>query len=170
MVLAEKIERKDITRTIIIDTVLLGVVYYLPTISHLLAFPLYMLDPMRIVIFASILLSKNNINPFILAFTIPLFSYYVGGHPVFFKSILIGVELVENVTLFMVLRRRSVYVFLSVFASILIAKVLYYVNKALFINFGWLNIDLLSTPLLIQLVVTIVISTITTIVFKCCRK
>lgn len=165
MVLTEQLIKKDIVRSVVTDIVLLGVVYYLPTISHLLAFPLYLLDPMRIVIFASILFSGNRINPFFLAFTIPVFSYLVGGHPIFLKSLLIGLELLANVAVFYALLTRGRPVFVSVFASILIAKALYYALKALLICVGWLNMELVSTPIYVQLAVVLGLSIVTTLLY-----
>lgn len=54
VVLSKELDKKP-TIVVFSDVALLAIVYYLPTISHLLAFPLYLLDPMRIVIFASII-------------------------------------------------------------------------------------------------------------------
>lgn len=64
-----------LSNSLVLDVLMLVVIYYLPTISHHMAFPLYMLDPMRIVLFTSIILSRNKINSFFLATTIPLFSF-----------------------------------------------------------------------------------------------
>lgn len=155
-----------ITRSFLTDIAVLAVVYYLPTISHFLAFPLFLIDPMRIVIFASILLSRNKLNSYFLALTIPLFSYFVGGHPVFVKSLLIGLELLANVALFWYFYERKWHVFATTLSSIVIAKCLYYLAKIAVVNLGWLQSDIISTSLLIQVGVAVGISIIVTILFK----
>lgn len=169
MVLTQQLTR-SVARSVITDIVLLCVVYYLPTISHALSFPLYMLDPMRIVIFFSILLTGNKTNSYIFAFTIPLFSYSVGGHPVFVKSLLIALELITNVAIFWTLCKRGTNILLTVFSSIFVAKLLYYSGKALLINLGCLNMGLIDTPFMIQLLVTLIISVVTSIAFKWSRN
>jgi hypothetical protein len=142
----------------IIGSVIFGifaviVVYFTPAISHDLAFPLYLLEPMRILVILA-LLHTNKITAFVLAVTLPLFSFAVSGHPVFIKSLLVGSELLINVWLFIsfsdLFRNRTV----SLIASVLLSKGAYYGLKAILIGFGVLRMDLVSTPLLIQLLVT----------------
>lgn len=160
------INKKELFLPIVVDMFLLAVVYFLPTISHLLAFPLYMFDPMRLIIFASILLSRSKFNSFFLAFTIPLFSYFVGGHPVFLKSVLMGIELMANVAIFWFLLNKFGKVFFAVFVSILSAKVLYYLIKGIFIHFNLLQMDLISTPIYLQFGLVVSISFMMLILFK----
>ena len=147
-----------ISKSIIIDLVLLGVIYLLPTISHFLVFPLYLLEPMRIVIFASIILSRNKYNSCLLAVTIPLFSYFFGAHPVFLKSILIGIELLINVLLFWTLLQRWKNVFYVTFISIFVAKLVYYALKYMCVTFGWIHLDIISTSIPLQILVACIIS------------
>lgn len=137
---------------------MLGVIYLLPTTSHLLAFPLYLLDPMRIVIFASILISNNKYNSYLLAATIPLFSYFVGGHPIFLKSFIISIELLANVILFWLLLKRWKNVFLVTLTSIIAAKIIYYAIKLLFVELGWIQMDIISTSFSLQTIVALTIS------------
>lgn len=165
-VITTKMRTATISRSVLTDLAVLAVVYYLPTISHLLAFPLYLLDPMRIVIFASILFSGNKANSYFMALTIPIFSYFVGGHPVFVKSLLIGIELLANVALFWYFYEKKWNVFVSTLLSIVIAKCLYYLAKIAVVNMGWLQSDIISTPLLIQAGVALAISLIITLLFR----
>lgn len=159
-ILLSKRNTFNISRSIVTDIVLLGVIYLLPTISHLLAFPLYLLDPMRIVIFASILISNNKYNSYLLAATIPLFSYFFGGHPVFLKSIIISIELLANVMIFWILMKRWKNLFCITLSSILFAKVIYYVLKILFVELGCLQMDIVSSPVTLQVVVSVVLSSL----------
>lgn len=165
IVLSKKNSRV-ITKSLVTDILLLGVIYMLPAISHMLAFPLYLLDPMRIVIFASILLSCNKYNSYLLAATIPMFSYFVGGHPIFLKSVIIAAELLVNVMLFWFLLKKWRNMFLITFSSIILAKVVYYALKSSFIQIGWLQMDLVDTSLTLQLMVAVAISIVMILVFK----
>lgn len=153
-ILLNKKETNVITRSLITDILLLAVIYLLPTISHLLAFPLYLLDPMRIVIFASILLSCNKFNSYLFAATIPLFSYFIGGHPVLLKSIIISIELLVNVILFWLMLQRWKNVFYATLISIIVAKMIYYFLKCIFVEIGWIQMDIVSTSVWLQMVVT----------------
>ena len=159
-ILLSKRNTVNISRSIVTDIVLLGVIYLLPTISHLLAIPLYLLDPMRIVIFASILISNNKYNSYLLAATIPLFSYFFGGHPVFLKSMIISIELLANVMIFWFLMKRWKNVFWITLSSILFAKVIYYVLKILFVELGYLQMDIVSSSVTVQVVVSVVLSSL----------
>lgn len=165
-VITAKLSTASVIRSVLTDLGALAIVYFLPTISHLIAFPMYLLDPMRIVIFASIIFSGSKVNSYILAFTIPLFSYFVGGHPVFAKSVLIGLELLANVTLFWYLYKKGNNVFWATLLSIILAKVFYYAAKFFMISFGVLQMELISTSLLVQCAVAFMISGITYMVFK----
>lgn len=157
-ILLSKKNTINISRSIVTDIILLGVIYLLPTISHLLAFPLYLLDPMRMVIFASILISNNKYNSYFLAVTIPLFSYFVGGHPVFLKSLIICIELFSNIAFWWLLLKRWKNVFLAALTSILVAKVLYYAIKILFLEMGWIQMEIISTSISLQIIVALAIS------------
>lgn len=165
IVLSKK-DSRVITKSLLTDMLLLGVIYMLPTISHLLAFPLYLLDPMRIVIFASILLSCNKYNSYLLAVTVPLFSYFIGGHPIFLKSVIIAAELLVNVMLFWFLLKKCRNMFLITFSSIILAKVVYYVLKFTFIQIGWLQMDLVDTSFTLQIMVAVIISFVMFLIFK----
>lgn len=157
---------KGVVRAVIVDILSLFVVYYIPTISHHLIFPLYMLDPMRIVVFACILLSGSRINSYIFAITIPFFSYFVGGHPVLLKSFIIGMELLVNMMLFWSLIRKWQNVFVVTFVSIIVAKVIYYITKIFVVEIGWLQMDIISTPFYVQGLVALAISVLMSSLFK----
>ena len=165
-ILLSKKNSINISRSIVTDIVLLGVIYLLPTISHLLAFPLYLLDPMRIVIFTSILISNNKYNSYLLAATIPLFSYFVGGHPILLKSFIISIELLANVMLFWLLLKRWKNIFLVTLTSILAAKIIYYAIKYVFVNFGWIQMELVSTSFSLQIIVALAISILMSVFIK----
>lgn len=140
------------TRHILVDAGVLLFIYLLPAFSHLLPFPLYVIEPMRIALFLGYLLSRNGYNAALLAFTLPLFSLWVSGHPPFFKALLISFELVINIGGFIWLYRRLRWAaFPALALSILFSKIAYYGMKFLFILFGLVDGSLISTGMQSQL-------------------
>lgn len=139
-------------RNITIDVLIFVCILFIPALSHVAPFPLYILDPMRILMFTGYLLTRQNVNAFMLAIAIPLFSSLVTGHPPMFKAILISIELMVNLLLFIqLLNRTKLHVALSMFLSILVSKLVYYFMKFVFINSGFIEGDLITTNLWIQL-------------------
>jgi len=162
----EKVVSKKNVEIIIIDLVLLAFIYLLPSISHIISFPLYLIDPMRIVILGSLLILGNKKNAYILALTIPLFSFMFSGHPIFTKNILISIELITNIFVFFSLRSKINNTFISILSSIVISKLIYYGLKYLFVIFGILEMEIISTSLLIQLIVALSISILFSIFYS----
>lgn len=149
-----------------IDFILLAFVYFIPTLSHLVGVPLYVLDPMRLVVLGSIVLVNDKRNPYILAITIPLFSYFVAGHPILYKNLIIAIELTANVYLFNYLIGRTKHVFGAAFGSIIASKALYYLLKYVLISFSVLNTSMVDTSIVIQIVVTLMISIVLSLTYK----
>jgi hypothetical protein len=136
---------------ILIDALMLVMVYFIPAASHLVPFPLYILDPMRIVLFLSLIFSRNIPNTLIIAATIPLFSSLSTGHPILAKSMIICCELVANILLMVFLFNKTSWHKLPVFfLSLIGSKVFYYIVKYIFIKLNIINVELVSTPLLLQ--------------------
>ena len=147
-----------VRKTLIVDSLLLVFIYFIPTLSHAFSVPLYLFEPMRVALFVSILLLRNRNNAYILAVTLPLFSFFVAGHPVAVKNVIMGLELLVNVFFFCKLIDRKVNPFLSCLVSIIISKVLYYILKFTAINAGLLATRLVDTSLYIQLIIAVVLS------------
>jgi len=139
-------------RNITVDIVIFVSIFFIPALSHVAPFPLYLLDPMRILLFAGYLLSRQNANTFILAVAMPLFSSIVTGHPPFFKALLISVELVVNIFLLVqLIDRTKLHLALSLFLSMIASKLVYYGLKSVFIYSGLIEGELITTNLWIQL-------------------
>lgn len=148
---------KSISGTVLFDIVILAFIYLLPAISHLLVFPLYYLDPMRFVlIFALLHTSKRN--TYIIALTLPLFSFLISSHPSIIKAGLLSTELLINVILFFILFSKTNSRIISLIFSILISKVIYYIIKFVLIDTGVLADRLFSTPFYYQAIVILIIS------------
>lgn len=125
--------------------------------SHLLAFPLYYFDPMRFaLVFAMLHTSKRN--TFIIALTLPLFSFLISSHPSLIKSGLLTTELLLNVFLYFVLVHKYNSRVISLIFSIIISKVVYYLLKYILIETGILTDKLFSTPFYYQTITVFLIS------------
>ena len=145
-------------KTYLIDFSLLLLIYFLPAISHLFAFPIYYLDPMRIAM-AAALIHTSKKNTYIIALTLPAFSFLISSHPQLLKSFLLSFELLANLILFFFLKDKLKNIFASLLLSILISKAIYYSIKFILISLVLLNDRLISTPIYFQLISALMIST-----------
>jgi len=144
-------------KTVIYDILALAVITFAPAISHMLALPIYLLEPMRIILLLSIVhTSKRNV--YLLAVALPLFSFIISAHPTVIKSLLISSEMMLNVFLFFYLLKYSRNSFLPAVASIFLSKIFYYTMKFALISFGLITAGLVTTPIILQLIVGISIS------------
>jgi hypothetical protein len=149
--------QKDTVISISLDIIALVFIYFVPVISHLINLPIYLIEPMRVMlIFALAHTSKTN--AYILALTMPLFSFIISSHPEFPKMILITIELSLNVFLFYLFIKKINYLFSSVLLSIILSKIIYYMIKFSLIKLTIINTELISTPLYIQLITTLFFS------------
>lgn len=134
---------------IIFNVLAISLIYFIPAISHALAFPLYLFEPMRLVLILA-LVHTNKHNAYILAATLPVVSFLLSGHPVLFKAFLISGELVLNVALFFTLFRFFKSRFAAILASIAASKFVYYLLKFVLLQWAVLEGALISTALWIQ--------------------
>lgn len=146
----------QVRSTSLIDLGIIAAIYLLPGLTHILPVPLYMIDPMRLLLFLT-LITTNRMNSLVLAASIPFLSTLFSGHPVFPKNILISAELSLNVMVFHWIMGKKDSLLLAGAASILSAKVFYYVLKYGFITAGFLGGVLISTPLEYQLIPIIIL-------------
>lgn len=152
-------------KTYTIDLLLISFIYFLPALSHLVAFPVYYLDPMRIALVITLAHTSKR-NSFLIAFTLPLFSFLISSHPQIIKSVLISSELLVNLGLFFLISSKIKNIFVSMFTSIVLSKIIYYAAKYFLINAGLINDSLISTPIYFQLAVIILLSIYLLIVNK----
>lgn len=148
---------KQNIKNIILDIFALAFIYFVPTLSHLLSLPIYFIEPMRLMIILALVHSTKQ-NAYILALTLPLFSFLVSTHPVLPKMFLIAFELSLNVFLFFILVKKFKNLFLPIFISIVGSKLIYYIIKFGLIQFTILKSGLISTPIMIQAAMTILFS------------
>ena len=91
---------RTLTRIGIVDAALLTAACLIPAASHLLAFPLYMLNPMLALLLAAIVLGRDWRNALVLAVVMPLASSIMTGMPVADKMFCMMAELLTVVTVF----------------------------------------------------------------------
>lgn len=140
---------------LLIDVVLLVALYLVPSFSHLTATPLYKFEPMRIALIVALLFT-NRANAYIIAFTIPLASAMITGHPEPFKALLMGIEFSILVASYNYLAQVvRIPAFAALTAAILTGKVVYYAMKFAALSAGLLTGSLVSTPFQTQLVLAI---------------
>ena len=152
-------------RSIIIDLLGLTFIYFVPTLSHLVGLPIYLIEPMRIMVVLA-LAHTTRTNAYILALTLPVFSFAISLHPVFAKSLLITAELLLNVWLFYFLLKRFKNHFTALLTSILLSKLAYYLMKYVLISALVIESNLFSTPILLQLLMTFIFSAYIYLIFR----
>jgi hypothetical protein len=144
-------------RTIIFDILALLAIYLVPAISHLFSFPVYYLEPMRIMLILAIAHTSRR-NAYLIALTLPIFSLLISAHPSLIKTSLITGELLLNVWLFFYLSEKLSNKPLSIFLSLIASKIFYYLIKFLLITSVLINGELISTPMYIQMIMLFVFS------------
>ena len=156
-ILSHSIPKRAVFISILTDLSALAFIYLVPTITHLFNFPVYLIEPMRLMLIIALVHTSKR-NAYILALTMPLFSLLISGHPAFPKVMLIAFELAMNVFLFYVLTQKIKYIFPSILVSVILSKACYYLLKFMLIKFAFINTELISTPILIQVATTILFS------------
>lgn len=152
----QSIQKKTLI-SIFVDLSALALIYMVPTISHLISLPVYLIEPMRLMLILA-LVHTNKANAIILALSMPLFSFLISGHPVFPKMVLITFELLLNVLLFYGLVKKMKHVLPSILLSIVLSKITYYIIKFGLIKLSIIDTGLISTPIFIQVIMTFIFS------------
>lgn len=144
-------------KSFVFDLIALLAIYLVPAVSHLLSFPVYYIEPMRIMLILAIVHTSRR-NAYLIALTLPLFSLLLSAHPSLIKTSLITGELLLNVWLFFFLSEKFFNKTLSIFLSIIASKIFYYLVKFLLITSVILTGELISTPMYIQIIMLFVFS------------
>lgn len=147
----------NIIKISLINLFSIAFIYYLPALSHITQIPFYLIEPMRLM-FLLAFIHTNRTNSLILALTLPIFSFIISAHPSIYKSIIISFELMLNYLILVFLIRKNINLFLAFLLSILVSKIFYYGFKYILISYNLVSGDLISTPLEIQIVTTLIIS------------
>lgn len=150
---------KSEIKTYLVDLGLLFFIYMIPSISHLFAFPIYYLDPMRIALVVSLMFTSRK-NSLLIALTLPIFSFAISSHPQITKSILLSAELILNLSIFFLLSKSIKNIFTAFLLSVLITKIFYYLAKYALISFSLIDDKLFSTPIYFQIGIAVLLSLI----------
>ncbi len=150
-------KNKEIIKNSIFDFLAITFIYFIPAISHLFALPIYFIEPMRLMIILALAHTSNK-NAYVLAATLPIFSFLISAHPVFPKALLITGELLFNVWLFFRFTQLFKNKFISMFLSITISKIAYYAVKFGLVSFLILEGSLTSIPIIVQLLTSLIFS------------
>lgn len=157
----------EVGKIAFVDALCLAALYSLTALAHVISFPLYYLDPMRLALLLGFVFTLRKGNAYLLAVTLPLFAFVTTGMPAVPKLFLIMIELATNVALLSILwKKAKLNVVLAVFLSIVGSKLLYYGLKYAFISFGWMTSGLVSTALWIQAVVAVALTAVCILLFK----
>ncbi len=147
----------QIPGSLLLDIIAVLFIVYLGDISRIIGYPVYVLDPMRMMLILAFAFTARW-NSWVLALLLPFVSYSFGYHPSITKTSLMAAELLLNVWLFWFLLDKTKMSLLSILISIVFSKAVYYLLKYLCIQFGWLSGDLVATPLDIQVITTVAFS------------
>jgi hypothetical protein len=151
------IQTRGVRNGLLLDIVAIAVVFFTPKIGQLIHLPFYMVEPMRLMVVLSIAHS-NRANSYLLALTLPLFSWAVSGHPEFFKMLVMTGEITVNVFLFYYLVRKIDSVLLSMIISIVVSKVLCYAFYLVFFSMMFIQEEADPSFLIAQVITTLVFS------------
>ena len=154
---ATVIHSKELLKSVCIDTIAIAFIYFTPVIAHLTAFPVYMIEPMRLMVILSMAHSSRR-NSYLLAFTLPLFSYIATSHPEFLKMLIITAELGLNVFFFYWLSARMKNVFLAMVSAVITSKVICYAMYLIFFSVAFVRNEADGLFLFVQLITTVLFS------------
>ncbi|MFP4023297.1 MAG: hypothetical protein ACLFVR_02130 [Thiohalospira sp.] len=152
-------------QSILFDIAAIAFIYFVPAISHLLSLPVYYIEPMRLMLILALVHTTKK-NAYLIALTLPLFSFLISAHPVFPKMILIAFELSLNVFIFYALVNKFKTTFFPILISIIASKMVYYGIKFGLIQLAILKSGFISTPIAMQLTTTLVFSVYLYLFFK----
>lgn len=152
-------------KTILIDLSALLLITFTPAISHLVSLPIYLIEPMRIMLVLSIIHTSKK-NSYLIALALPVLSFVISSHPSIFKSALIISELMLNVYLFNLFIKYIKNNFTAMLGSILISKIYYYGIKFGLLSFGLITGELVATPVYLQLLIAVVLSFYTVFLYN----
>ncbi len=153
-----------ISSSLLLDILAVLFIIFMGDISKLIGYPLYVLDPMRMMLILAFAFTPRW-NGWILALLLPFASYFFGYHPSITKTSLMAIELLMNVWLFWFLLDKTKMSLLAILISIVFSKVVYYLLKFICIEMGWLSGELVTTPIDIQVITTLAFSVFVIIVY-----
>jgi hypothetical protein len=163
--LALQLKSKETVRIILLDVAALLFIYFVPAISHMLKLPVYFIEPMRLALILALLHTTRR-NAYVIALTLPIFSFLISAHPVLPKMLLITAELSLNVFLFYLFMKKMKSAPLAILLSIAGSKLFYYLVKFALINTAILATGLVGIPILMQVAMSLLFAGYAFLIFK----
>ncbi len=160
-----QLRSKETLRAIAFDLLAVLFIYFIPAIAHMLKVPVYFIEPMRLALILAMLHTTKR-NAYVLAITLPVFSFLISAHPVFAKMLLITAELTLNVFLFYYLFNKMKSAPLAILTSIVLSKAFYYSIKFLIVNLAIASLGMVGIPILMQVLMALVFTGYCWIIFK----
>ena len=146
------------TKNILIDLGGILLIYFLPGISNLVKFPLYLFEPIRVIVIVAVVHSSKH-NTYLLALLLPFLSYFFSSHPSIIKTVIVSGELLLNIFLyFALLTKFNTNKFLLMSISVLVSKIAYYLAKYILVQISLIKGELIATPIYIQFLLVIILS------------
>ncbi len=139
----------------VFDGMAVAFIILAPAMAHLLSFPLYYLEPMRVMLILAMVHTTKQ-NGYLLAMILPFCSWIFSGHPELIKMLIITVELVANVAVYYWLKGRNSRSFTAMLISILASKLLCYLLYWMVFSSAFMASETGTTFLAVQLVVSVV--------------
>ncbi len=136
-----------------------------PGLAHLFSFPLWYLEPMRLVLVLAMVHTSKQ-NGYLLALVLPLCSWIFSGHPELIKMLIITMELVANAALFYWLNHRLNKPFAAMLTAIFTSKIMCYLMYWGVFSAAFLKAETGMAFIMVQVVVTFFFSLYTAIVIK----
>ncbi len=148
----------SLSKSFVLDFFGLLFIYFVPALSHTLSVPLYYIEPIRLMVIIAMIFSSKR-NTYLIALSLPVFSFLISSHPVFPRMIIMTLELGLNVWLFYTFARLLRNYFTSILLSIVLSKGVYYLLSYLFVQMSFLGKgEMSSIPLYIQAIVAVIFS------------
>ena len=138
------------TRAILVDALVILSFYLTIVFAHVLPFPLYKLDPMKILVLFTVAYSSRG-NALGIAAALPILSFLSTGHPVFPKFLIMSGELIVFAFVLGTLSQRKSNGMLAFLGAVLLSKSAYYLVKFAAISADFLDQTLISTNFYTQI-------------------
>ncbi len=144
--------------TLIVDAVIIALFCITPAIMHLFGLSYHYFEPMRIALFAGMLIVGNHQNSYLLAAVLPISSMILSGMPTPIICALMVVELLLNVKLFYWLTKLGKNAIVGMLVSIIVSKVVFRLLKCLCVSGIAFNTANLMANWQSQLIMSIVLA------------
>ncbi|MFH0893793.1 MAG: hypothetical protein V2A54_05095 [Bacteroidota bacterium] len=144
-------------RNILFDIAAVTLIIFTPAFSHLTAIPIWMIEPMRILVILA-LLHTRSANAFALALILPFTSWLTSGHPELIKMVIITAELLANAFIFLLIKQMFQNLFLSVLVSIVASKIFCYLLYLIVFPISFFISESEPDFLLVQIVLSFVLA------------